>query len=98
MDDILTGYPWLPKPSLPIVEISVRECSCLPADHDIMWIRPYEERQPTEDELDALKGRELALVKWLAATRSTIAIAAVILSAILNLFRISFHNSLRLAA
>ncbi|EDR15426.1 uncharacterized protein LACBIDRAFT_301740 [Laccaria bicolor S238N-H82] len=30
---------WLPKPSLPTVEVFVRECSRLPADYDIMGIR-----------------------------------------------------------
>ena len=50
----------------------VRERSSLPADYDIMGIRPYEEIQPPDNELDALeplrrtrrmRGWESALVR-----------------------------------
>ena len=67
----------------------VRECSCLPADYDIMGIRPYEEIQPPDSESDALeplrrtkrmRGWESALVRGLVATRPTVAIAVLLSS------------------
>ena len=63
--------------------IQVRECSCLPADYDIMGIRPYEEIQPPDSESDALermRGWESALVRGLVATRPTVAIAVLLSS------------------
>ena len=78
----------------------VRECSCLPADYDIMGIRPYEEIQPPDNGLNALeplrrtkrmRGWESALVRGSTHCRYC---RAAILSAIFKLFRVYFHSPL----